>query len=153
MTVLRLLAIGLAVQIVLVAAMWWPGEKHSVSAAQNARPRDIVLEPRPGGAVYEITCDGQRADWGTLDLWQPPHHLAMTWHPGKTPDQATRLRLDFAPAADGTTDGTLVTLTHSGWEALGNKADDLRTHYNTGWDHVFGDCYESATKSMSADEP
>lgn len=110
-------------------ADWWPGEKNSVSAGQGATPKQLVFEAREGGAVYEILPDGSRTDWGVVTLWQPGAAYEMTWHPGHPPENATHLRVEFT--AEGA--GCRVRLTHSGWEALGEKGAAMREGYNGGW--------------------
>ncbi len=121
-------------------ADWWPGQSHSVSAADNALPQAITIEPHTGGAIYEITNDGQRANWGKITHWDPARSFAMTWHPGASPDQATLVRVDFEPVETG----TRVTLTHTGWEALGTQAANRRASYDPGWNHVLMTCYAGA---------
>lgn len=118
-------------------ARWWPGHNHSVSAGQGAKPQSIVLEPKIDGAIYEILPDGMRSDWGIVQNWSPPDGLSMTWHPGGTADKATLVAIAFR-AVDV---GTEVTLTHSGWDVLGDAAAGLAHQYSTGWDYVLGDCY------------
>lgn len=111
---------------------WWPVESHSVSAGQGAPSQSLSLEGKPGGALIEIGHDGTEHSWGTVEEWEPGHSFATTWHPGKMADRQTRVRVTFE--ADG--DGTLVTLTHSGWEALGDDAVQMRTGYDGGWNGV-----------------
>lgn len=116
---------------------WWPVGKHSVSAGQGKAAQNVVIEPREGGAVYEITHSGDRAEWGVVTRWNPPNGFTMTWHPGSSADVATELSLAF----EAQSSGTQVTLTHSGWAVMAERADDMRQHYSSGWDHVLGDCY------------
>ncbi|GAA6208562.1 SRPBCC family protein [Cognatishimia sp. WU-CL00825] len=116
---------------------WWPIDKHSVSAGAGKIPQKVVIEPGLGGAVYEIKHDGERCEWGQVTKWSEPDGFTMTWHPGQSMDTATQLTMRF----DAATDGTLVTLTHSGWAALAERAADMRAHYSSGWDHVLADCY------------
>ncbi|MEM7752995.1 MAG: SRPBCC family protein [Pseudomonadota bacterium] len=111
---------------------WWPVESHSVSAGQGAPSRSLSLEGKMGGALIEIGHDGTQHNWGTVEEWEPGHVFATTWHPGKMADRQTRVRVTFE--ADG--DGTLVTLTHWGWDALGNDAAAMRTGYDGGWNGV-----------------
>lgn len=122
-------------------ATWWPMDKHSVSAGQGKRSRDVVFEPTEGGAAYEIMHDGTRTEWGTVVLWEPGQAVGLIWHPGKDAGQATRLDITFADLGAGR---SRVTLTHSGWEVLADAADEARGHYSSGWDHVLGDCYIGA---------
>lgn len=116
---------------------WWPVARHSVSAGRGEVPKDVVIEPRLGGAVYEILQDDSRAEWGQITEWNAPGGFTMTWHPGNPASKATTLALSFEPAPAG----CLVTLTHSGWEVLADQAAEVRGHYSSGWDHVLGDCY------------
>lgn len=118
---------------------WWPVGKHSVSAGQGGAAQNVVIESREGGAVYEITHSGERAEWGVVTSWNPPHGFTMTWHPGNAPEAATELSIGFETAPDGTT----VTLTHSGWVVLADRAAEVRGHYSKGWDFVLGECYAS----------
>ncbi len=116
---------------------WWPIDKHSVSAGAGQIPQKVVIEARVGGAVYEIKHDGTRCEWGVVTQWAEPDGFTMTWHPGQSNDMATQLEIAFIAAKDG----TLVTLTHTGWDVLAERATEMRSHYSSGWDHVLGDCY------------
>ena len=116
---------------------WWPVGKHSVSAGQGKAAQNVVIEPREGGDVYEITHSGERAEWGVITKWNPPQGFTMTWHPGNGPEKATELSVGF----EATQGGTVVTLTHSGWAILADRATEVRGHYSSGWDFVLGECY------------
>jgi uncharacterized protein YndB with AHSA1/START domain len=112
-------------------ARWWPLATHSLG---QARARDCGIEPRVGGAVYEVGDDGQRAAWGEVRVWEPPRRFVMTWHPGRAPDAAQEVEVRFL--ADG--DGTRVELEHRGWQALGSEAPRVREQYDGGWAVVLG---------------
>ena len=92
----------------------------------------MLLEPRLDGRVYERQFDGTECEWGRLTAWDPPNRVALTWHPGHGPDQAMLVDVTFR--ADG--NATLVELTHSGWEILGDEAARIRSDYDGGWTHV-----------------
>ena len=47
---------------------WWPLDKNSVSAMNGAVAKQVVIEPRLGGKVYEIAHDDTRHDWGSVCL-------------------------------------------------------------------------------------
>lgn len=104
---------------------WWPLATHSVD---GPRAKGVVLDCRKGGEVVETTGDGSREAWGTVVEWAPPERLALTWHPGRPPGEATRVEVHFA--AEGTS--TRVTLTQSGWDGRRSGAE-ARTSYDSGW--------------------
>lgn len=120
---------------------WWPLESHSVSAgALNAAARSCAFEPRQGGELFEITADGGREVWGTVTVWQPPHRLSFTWHPGLPSAEATLVDIRFEGAADG---GCELILRHTGWEARGEKAREVWQSYQKGWDPVLLDGFQA----------
>jgi uncharacterized protein YndB with AHSA1/START domain len=118
-------------------AEWWPVKTHSVhkEAAQTAG-----LEPRLGGAVYELW-PGGREEWGTITVWEPPRRLVYTWHPSHGHDESTEVEVRFS-AEDGS---TLVELEHRGWEARGAKAAEIRNAYDSGWEAVLARFVEAAS--------
>ena len=59
--------------------------------------------------------------------------MAFTWHPGEDAVDATSVEVAFV-AADS---GTVVTLTHVGWERHPGGVK-MRAGYDTGWDLVLG---------------
>lgn len=117
-------------------AEWWPLATHSIG---QERAQTVVFEGREGGRVYERTTDGVVHHWGTVLVWAPPERFVTTWHPDTPPDQAQRVEVRFLP--EGT--GTRVELTHTGWEALGERAADYRNGYDGGWVGVL-DLYAAA---------
>jgi hypothetical protein len=119
---------------------WWPKGKNSVSAGKGEVARDVIIEPRLGGAIYEITPDGARLEWGVMTRFEPGVALAMTWNPGGGAPADTMVEVAF----EMTPNGCRVTLTHSGWEALGESGGGMRDSYNSGWVHVFEELYAGA---------
>jgi uncharacterized protein YndB with AHSA1/START domain len=110
---------------------WWPFGGHSIFDDQG---ETVVFEPRVGGRVYERSTSGEEGVWGTLTAWEPPHRLAMTWHPGREAETAQDLEVRFSPEGDG----TRVDLVHAGWERLGDRMAEISGHYDEGWDFVLG---------------
>lgn len=121
---------------------WWPLRSHSC-AGEDAL--DVVLEPRVGGAVTEITRQGEHHLWGTLTAWQPPSHFAMTWHPAQPGELATHLTVRFTATASG----CAVDLRHDGWEVRGAAAAPVRDEYQHGWALVLGRYAAAAAKERS----
>ena len=118
---------------------WWPVESHSVSSGQGAPSKSLTLDAKMGGALVEVAADGTEHVWGHVQEWEPGSALALTWHPGKTDGEMTRVRVVFEAQGEG----CRVELTHSGWEALENGAD-MRKGYFGGWDGVLGRFVEVA---------
>jgi uncharacterized protein YndB with AHSA1/START domain len=105
---------------------WWPRATHSVLGGADAA---LVFGKAVGDAVVEIGSDGRRHPWGTIVEWDPPRGFAMSWHPGRPSDEATRLRVCFVAVAEG----TRVRLRHDGWGARADAAA-ARDRYERGWD-------------------
>ena len=109
------------------AGVWWPMATHSVSGRRDSV---LVIEPGPGGRVYERTAGGQQFSWGTVVAWEPPVRLVCEWLVG---DTATELEVRFA--ADGES-GTVVVIEHRGWERFGEAGGDRRDRNDRGWSGV-----------------
>jgi uncharacterized protein YndB with AHSA1/START domain len=89
--------------------IWWPTNPASVG---GSRTRDVTLEPRLDGRVYETWDDGTTVDWGAVLAWEPPTRLVMSWL--LTPEP-TEVEFTFTSLARGL---TRVAVEHRGWEAL-----------------------------------
>ena len=110
---------------------WWPLTTHSVF---KESAKTCTIEVTPGGRFYETSESGEECTWGTVLEVDEPARLRFTWHPDRTPDTAQEVEVRFQ--AEGT--GTRVTLTHTGWDKLGDKAGAMRARYNEGWEGVLG---------------
>ena len=115
---------------------WWPVKTHSV---HKEKAQSAGLEPRLGGAIYELW-PGGREEWGTITVWEPPRRLVYTWHPSHGLDESTEVEVRFS-AESGS---TLVELEHRGWEARGAKAPEVREAYDGGWEAVLARFVEAA---------
>ncbi|OED39649.1 hypothetical protein AB833_14735 [Chromatiales bacterium (ex Bugula neritina AB1)] len=120
---------------------WWPLDKNSVSAMNGAVAKKVVIEPKAGGAVYEIGHDDTRHDWGSVAEYAPHSKLTLEWHIGLPAENASEVSVSFTALSDGKTE---VRLTHSRWEAFGDKAADMRNGYDNGWVGVFENAYRDA---------
>lgn len=125
---------------------WWPLDSFAASVRFGRPALDATIEPRVGGAVYETMHDGGRDDWGEVLVWAPGRAFACTWMPGNNKASPTRVDVAFEDIPGGR---CRVTLTHSGWEAWGDKAREARDGYDGGWATVFehrfaGACLETA---------
>ena len=116
---------------------WWPVKKFSLHQAET---ETAVIEPRVGGAIYEIAANGERAPWGEVRVWEPGVRFVMAWHPGHDASEAQEVEIRFV--AEG--EGTRVELEHRDWQKLGAKAAGTRDNYEQGWVFVFETCFKEA---------
>jgi hypothetical protein len=119
---------------------WWP-RAHSVSGD----PAAIVLETRLGGRIYERLADGQEIEWGEVTAWEPPIRLGYLWHIRRDRADATDVELTFARVADGT---TRIEIVHSGWERLGEGAEEWRDANRGGWDGLLPHFVTAVTNGL-----
>ena len=108
---------------------WWPLATHSVGGAEAA---SCYFEDRDGGRIFETTDDGTTHLWGMVTAWEPSARMAFVWHPGRDAATAQEVGLRFI----GISTGTRIELEHRGWEVLGDRAEEMRSGYVTGWDPV-----------------
>lgn len=123
--------------------VWWPFKDHSCTDDSAAMVR---FDGRVGGQVTEMMPGGSASHvWGTITSWDPPDHFAMTWHPGQSPDQSTRLSVRFRQESGG----CVVELTHDGWESRGDQAKTARESYDSGWPTVLAEFAAAATRKTA----
>ena len=122
---------------------WWPMQTHSLS---EEKTKQVIFEGRVGGEIFELTTDGQRHVWGTVLVWEPPHRIVYTWHPGRTPETQQEVEMSFR----ATDEGTEVALLHRNWETLGEEAETTRDGYLNGWNVVFCQLYKNAADAVAS---
>jgi len=76
---------------------WWPGQSHSVSAAQGRTPREIRVTPKEGGDITEITADGTAARWATITVFEPGRRLVFDWYVGAADGEPSQVEVVFTP--------------------------------------------------------
>jgi uncharacterized protein YndB with AHSA1/START domain len=124
-------------------AAWWPRD-HSASGDPDTV---VVLEPGPGGRLYERTSAGAEIDWGRITSWDPPHRLAYRWHIGLDAAEATDVELTFVDLEDGS---TRLDIVHAGWERLGAGGASRREANASGWNAVLP-AFAAAAEARAAD--
>jgi len=126
---------------------WWPLDKNSVSAMGGEVAKAVIIEAKLGGRVYEIGHDDTEHHWGSVTLYDPHAQFRMDWHIGLPAENASVVDVRFIPIDGG---NTRVELSHSRWEAFGDKAEDMRNGYNAGWVGVFEGAYKNACSTAQA---
>jgi uncharacterized protein YndB with AHSA1/START domain len=110
---------------------WWPRERF-VRSSGGALPT-VILEPHEGGAIFELTDNGTRLEWGTVAAIEQNRSIRMRWHLGRPVE--TVVEVTFEEAAPNR---TRVILTHSGWEDLEAAGATVeRASYDQGWNMIF----------------
>jgi uncharacterized protein YndB with AHSA1/START domain len=117
---------------------WWPLATNSV-ARENAET--AVFELGVGGEIFELAKNSERIIWGTVLEFVPPERLVFSWHPGCDAATAQDVEVRFHDLGSR----TRVDLEHRGWERLGERAEEVRSSYAPGWEHVLGTCYREGT--------
>lgn len=123
---------------------WWPLTTHGCFGADSA---GVAFE---GGLLVERSLTGERATWGEVLAWEPPHRLLVTWHPGRAEGPATQVEVRFV-AVDG---GTRVELAHSGWQALPDGGVAARARYSgrNAWGTVLDHYTDLVARSAGEDD-
>ena len=93
---------------------------------------DVVLEPRVGGRLYEVTAAGEQ-DWGRPRV-EPPSRFVLDWQIR----QASGIEVEVRFLPEGP--GTRVELEHRGF-----GGGETRDNYERGWDVVLAPFVEQAT--------
>ncbi|MDF5755490.1 SRPBCC domain-containing protein [Spongiactinospora sp. TRM90649] len=102
---------------------WWPTRTLSLGATLA---REVRVEPRLGGRVYEVWHDGGEYDWGEIVVWEPPERFAMTWEATALTARSgvlsaieggavTEVEIRFVDLGPSL---TMVEQEHRGWERL-----------------------------------
>jgi uncharacterized protein YndB with AHSA1/START domain len=108
---------------------WWP-KSHSRSGDPNTT---ILIEPRPDGRLYERTSAGVEHAWGSVIIWEPPHHLAYYWYLGSSNEQPSRVDVSFTEFDNGQ---TRVEIMHRGPELIGDRWARNSMIYAASWADV-----------------
>jgi hypothetical protein len=125
--------------------VWWPRRPYSVG---GDRVRDVTVEPRVDGRVYETWDDGTVREWGRILAWEEPRRVVMSWV--CTP-ATTEVELVFTPLGPAL---TRVAVEHRGWEALSEAqlAEDCAQPggyaaggFDRGWATILGALAAAAT--------
>ena len=122
---------------------WWPLDKRSMSLMSGERKpaKSLRIEAKLGGQIVETGHDDTEYHWGTIRSYDPHDSLAMDFHMGLPPENASLVEVRFTALENGR---TRVELTHSNWEAFGDMAEMMRSGYGSGWVIIFEEAYKSA---------
>jgi uncharacterized protein YndB with AHSA1/START domain len=99
---------------------WWRRGRKFRHAGDR---RGIIrIEPGVGGRLFEsFDSDSGTVvfETGRVVAWEPPARFALEWRNSNfAPHEKTLVQVAFDEANGDDGEGTLVTVRHSGWEAL-----------------------------------
>ena len=101
--------------------------------------RNIVVEPKAGGRLFERDAQGNETDWGKVLAYEPPHRLLLGWQLTSSwkfdPDFLTEVEVTFAANKKG---GTDVRLEHRNLERFGAEAEKTAASLGGGWPKHIG---------------
>lgn len=103
-------------------AGWWDPDHHLIEGAL----REMVVELRAGGRIYDVATDGRECTWARVLAIEPPQRfvfgwdISPQWQIETDPDRTSEVEVTFTPESDET---TRVVLEHrhldrhgEGWE-------------------------------------
>jgi uncharacterized protein YndB with AHSA1/START domain len=121
---------------------WWPMDPFSMSEGT------LSMQAALGGQIIETSATGERFVWGHVTAFDKPQRIELAWYVGSTVETATQISVTFDPDEDGK---TTVRLVQSGWEALGDKAAQIRLRYDGGWRQILGTCFADFVSNQLKD--
>ena len=108
---------------------WWP-RSHHIASVDMA---EAILEQRAGGRWYERGVDGSECEWGKVLEFDPPSHVALSWHINgdfkHDPGPASRIDVWFTEERASV---TRVELAHSELDRHGENWRKLRDGVDSG---------------------
>ncbi|MEO5723210.1 MAG: SRPBCC domain-containing protein [Ilumatobacteraceae bacterium] len=109
---------------------WW--KPNGLFQFTEGRTGTLSFEPGPDGRLVETYPDGEFFVIGDTRVWDPPHHLVVTWRQANFEvGQITELHVRFDDVDDldgleGSSGQTRVTVEHFGWDLV--PADHAARH-------------------------
>lgn len=130
--------------------LWWPREHHI-----GKEPlKEVVMEPREGGRVFERGIMGAECDWGRVLVWEPPVRLVVSWQI----DYEWQYQPDISRCSEYevrffelTRQRTRVDFEHRGFERHGVPGGQtIRDSVNKGWGGLLERFAREAARSRPA---
>lgn len=122
---------------------WWFRD-HSIGTEPL---KEVVMEPREGGRVFERGIHGAEGEWGRVLVWEPPARLVVAWQLGGDwqfdPDLAHASEyearfIEEAPAR------TRVEFEHRHFERHGDAGRKIHDAVESGWPKLLAAYAETA---------
>jgi uncharacterized protein YndB with AHSA1/START domain len=108
---------------------WWPlDEGYSFGGDKS---KEIHLEPRAGGRLYERWVDGDEFEIGRVIECEVPHLIVFTWRSPHWQGD-TEVEVRFRPEGEG----TRVIVEHRAFDRLGPEGEGAAARYAGGWPRI-----------------
>ena len=95
--------------------------------------KDLVAGGEWAQVTNSLGKEGQRMSWGTVRVFEPPARLVHTFTHQGLGGVETTCSWDLEEVAGG----TILTLTHDGFEKVGDEAFNKTSDHDKGWDEFF----------------
>lgn len=135
--------------------VWWRhGPAYRIAGKRRGR---LVFEEGPSGRLFEtfeLPSGPRTFEVGRVVRWEPPARLCLEWRNVNFKEgEHTLVDVAFQPQGDG----TLVTVTHSGWSALpenhparhGNTGPAMSRMIGMWWSRLLGSLREHVVTSRA----
>jgi Activator of Hsp90 ATPase homolog 1-like protein len=126
---------------------WWPKDR----GIGTPLLKDVQIEPRLGGRVYQICEDDAQVTWGTVLVWEPYGRFTFTWqidsnwNPLKNADanMHSEVAVRFIPQGS---QKTRIELEHGHFERMGvDPGRSMRNDVAWGWPQLLHEFQQTLT--------
>jgi uncharacterized protein YndB with AHSA1/START domain len=109
---------------------WWPRGTRYWNDKELGLKYDFV-----DGMLLEVFTEGEPFQVGRVLRWEPGSILEFIWRQRDwVPGDETTVTVTFTAESDG----TLVSVSHRGWESLAPESMAQRQGYKAGWTELLG---------------